>query len=153
MFVKGLDHLSCFTFAQQAMIDKDTGEPVANRFMDQRGRNRTVNAAAQPADHMAIRSDLCPNAFDHFVDKVARGPVAAAAADAFGKVFEQDNPLGRVDYFGVKLDRVDLFGLVHNGGVGRIVTGGNRGKTGGNLLHAITVAHPDLEQIGHAGKK
>ena len=48
------DDLFGLTFAQQAMVDKNTCQLVTNRLMDQNRSNRAVNAARKAADHFLI---------------------------------------------------------------------------------------------------
>ena len=47
-----------FALAQQAVIHKDAGQPIADGAVDQRGRHRAVHAAAQPADDVTVRPHL-----------------------------------------------------------------------------------------------
>ena len=39
---------------QQAVVDEDAGELVADRLVDQHGGDRAVDAAGEPADHAAL---------------------------------------------------------------------------------------------------
>jgi hypothetical protein len=55
---KGLDHLLGLAASQQAVIDKDAGQPVADGAVHQRRRHRAVHAAAQPADYVPARPHL-----------------------------------------------------------------------------------------------
>ena len=54
VLLEGLDDLLRLALAQQAVVDKDAGQPVADGAMDQRRRHRAVDAAAQPADDVAL---------------------------------------------------------------------------------------------------
>ena len=40
--------------AQQAVIDEDAGELVADGAVDERGRHRRVHAAGEGADHLPV---------------------------------------------------------------------------------------------------
>ena len=48
------DHALAFGQAQQPVIDEHAGELVADRLVDQHGRDRRIDAAGQPADHPAL---------------------------------------------------------------------------------------------------
>ena len=52
---EGLHHLLGLVQAQQAVIDEDAGQLVADRAMEQRRRNRRIDAAGQPEDHFVAR--------------------------------------------------------------------------------------------------
>ncbi len=65
---------------QQAVVDEDAGELVADRAVDERGGDGGVDAAGERADDAPV-ADLLPDAEDGVGDEVARGPVAAATAD------------------------------------------------------------------------
>ena len=44
--------------AQEAVVDKDAVQALADHFVHQRCRDRTVHAAAQRADHVLVRRHL-----------------------------------------------------------------------------------------------
>ena len=50
-------HLLALAFAEQAVVDKDALELVADRLVQQRRRDRRIDAAAEAEQH-AIRADL-----------------------------------------------------------------------------------------------
>src|SRR5690606_28005485 len=45
--------LRALVFAEQAVVDKDAVEPLADRPLDERRGDRRVDAAREPADHRA----------------------------------------------------------------------------------------------------
>jgi len=45
--LEGLDHFVPFVRAHQAVVDEDAGQPVADRLVDQLGRDRRVDPTAQ----------------------------------------------------------------------------------------------------------
>ena len=65
---------------QQAVVDEHAGELVADRLVDQRRRDRRIDAARKPEDHLVL-PDLLADARDRLGDVVGHVPVAAAAAD------------------------------------------------------------------------
>ena len=54
-------HHFCLTRAQQAVVDEDAGELVADRLVQQRGRDGRIDAAAQ-AEHDLLIADLLADA-------------------------------------------------------------------------------------------
>jgi hypothetical protein len=50
---RGIDDGLCLVETQQAVIDEHAGELLADRLMDQHGRDGGVDAARQAADHLA----------------------------------------------------------------------------------------------------
>ena len=55
--VVALDLLA-LALAQQPVVDEDAGELVAHRAVHQRGGDRGVDAAGQPAQHVAVADPL-----------------------------------------------------------------------------------------------
>ena len=49
-----VDDLSASSSAQQAVIDEDAGELVADRLVDQHGGHGRIDAAGEAADHLAL---------------------------------------------------------------------------------------------------
>ena len=73
---------------QQAVVDEDAGELVADRLVDQHGGHRAVDAAGQPADHAAL-ADLGADLGDLARAEMRHGPVARQAGDAVHEVADQ----------------------------------------------------------------
>ena len=53
MMAERLHDLLGLALAQQAVVDEDAGEPVADRLVDEQGRDGRVDAAGEPADDRA----------------------------------------------------------------------------------------------------
>jgi hypothetical protein len=87
--------------AQQAVIDEHAGEPVADGALDERGGDRGVHAAGQPADR-AAGADLLADELDLLLDDVQHRPRRAAA----GQLEEPRKDRGAV--LGVHDLRVEL---------------------------------------------
>ena len=60
------DDLLGLVLAQQAGVDEDAGELVADRLVDQHRGDRGVDAAGQAADHPAV-ADLVADLGDHLL--------------------------------------------------------------------------------------
>jgi hypothetical protein len=151
--LEGLDHLLRLAAPQQAMIHENTGQPVANGAVNERGGHRAVHAAAQPADDAALLAHLAADAVDRFGDEVARVPVAGAAADAAHKVGQEPGAVGRVHHLRVKLDAVEPPRLVGHRGQGGVGAVGDGQEAGRQLFDAVAVAHPDRQRGGQVGKE
>jgi hypothetical protein len=75
---EGLHHLLGLVQAQQAVVDEDAGELVANGAVDQRRRDRGIDTAGQAEDHL-FAADLLANPCDGLADVVRHVPVAACS--------------------------------------------------------------------------
>ena len=71
-------HLLGLARPQQAVVDEHAGQLVADRPLDQRGRDRRVDAAGQPADHPPV-ADLLTDRRDLLVDDVGDRPARGDA--------------------------------------------------------------------------
>ena len=143
----GFDLLA-LVHAQQAVIDENAGELVADCLVNQDGGDRAVDPARQAADDAPVthlRTD-----FGHLGLAVGgHRPVALQPADAVDEIGEQFRPIGRVDDFGVELRAVKLPRLVRDHGKGRAVGYRHDLETGGELRHLVAVAHPYLVAFAH----
>ena len=69
---------------QQAVIDEHAGELIADRFMDQHGGDRQIDAAGEAANHLAsahLRADF----LDRFLAEGAHRPVAGETRKPCGQ--------------------------------------------------------------------
>ena len=99
---------------QQAVVDEDAGELVADRLVDQHGGHRAVDAARQPADDAPL-ADLGADLGDLARTEVRHAPVAGQAGDAAHEVADQLRAARRVRHLGVELHGVELALLVGDG--------------------------------------
>ena len=144
------DHVA-FIQAQQAVIDKHTGEFVANGAVNQGCGHRRVHAARQPKDDFFIthlRTDLGHG----FFDVVAHDPVRAGLADVQHEAIEQGLTLHGVRDFRVKLHRVKAARFVGHAGDRASRGRGHDLEAFGQLGHFVAVAHPDLEHAVAFGR-
>ena len=65
--------LFAFTFAQQPMVDEDTGELVADRAVHECRRDRGIDPAGETAQHVTV-ADAVADLGDGVVDDVGGGP-------------------------------------------------------------------------------
>ena len=89
------------------MIDEDAGELLADRFVDQHGGDRRVDAAGQAADHAAL-ADLLADFLDRLVLEGAHGPVAGEARDLAHEIADQRRAVRRVHDFEMELRGVEF---------------------------------------------
>ena len=110
--------LATLVGAQQAVVDEDADELVADRLVHDRGRDGRVDAAGEAADH-ARRADLLADAGDLLGDDVAAVPVGGDAGGAVQEVLEHGLAERRVLDLGVPLHAVELAGVARERGDGR----------------------------------
>ena len=101
-----LDHLLRLVLAQQAVVDEDARQLVADRLVDEQRRDRGVDAAREAADD-ALRADLGADPLDLLLDHRRGRPGGRSAGDAVEEVLEQVLAVRRVAHLGVELDAVE----------------------------------------------
>ena len=139
--------------AQQAVVDEDGVEAVADGAGEQGGGHSAVHAARDGADDVTVLADDGADALDLKVDERVHAPVVAAAADANDKVAEHLRAVGRVRDLGVELEAKDLAVEVADGGVGRRRGVREDDKALGQLAQLVAVAHPHAGGRRDAGKE
>src|SRR5450759_2544105 len=87
---------------QQTVVDEDTGERVADGFVQQRRLDARIYAATQAENH-ALLADLRADFFDSLLDVIAHRPAFAAAANLVDEVGDDFPAARRVDDFGMEL--------------------------------------------------
>ena len=94
-------------FAEKAVVDENTGEIVADRFMDQGGCHGGVHSSAEAENDLL---SLCGFAdfTDTAFDERFHGPGAGTAADFHREIADQFGSAVRVHHFGVELNAVYL---------------------------------------------
>ena len=93
------------------MVDENTGELVADGFVDQHRGDRGIDAARQAADHLAV-ADLGPDLGDLCLAEIRHRPVTGAACDLMHEVGEQLAAVRRVHHFRVELHAVERLALM-----------------------------------------
>ena len=149
---KHVHHHLTFVLAQQAVIDEDTGELVADGAVNQRGGHGGIDAARQTQNHF-VAADLLADFGHGFVDVVGHRPAWFGIANVQHKAVEQGAALLGVGYFGVELDAVKLFGGVfhHSNRAGERVA--DDAEAFRQFGHFVAVAHPHVERVGLAVRK
>ncbi len=136
-----LDDLLGLVLAQQAVVDEHARELVADRLVDEERRDRRVDAAREPADHL-LGADLRADALDLVLDHRRGRPRGRGPGDVVEERLEHSLPLGRVHDLRVELHAVEPVLRVlerrDRRGVGRRghACSGRRGRD------RVAVAHP-----------
>ena len=124
------------------MVDEHAGEPLADRLVDQHGRNRRIDAAGKPANHPAA-ADLGADLLDRLLLEGAHRPVTFAAGDFAHEIAQQGSAVRRVHHLEMELAGVELAPLVRDHGDRSIRRSADHAEAGGQPRHPIAVAHPD----------
>lgn len=141
---EGLHDLFAFVQSQQAVVDEDAGELVADGAVDERGGHRGVDAAGQAEDDF-VAADLFADAGDRFRDVVGHVPVALAAADVLDEARQHGLALDGVGDFGVELHGVEAAAFIGHAGDGARGGGGHQLEAGRQFGDLVAMAHPHLE--------
>ena len=144
-------HRFRFAETQQAVVNKNAGELVADGAVDQGGGNRGIHAAGQAKDDF-VAADLGADIGNGFVDVVRHRPAGARTADVEDEAIQQRPPLFGVGHFGVELDAVEAFGGVfhHRNRAGRRIADDDEAI--GQFAHLVAVAHPYVQRVRRAVK-
>ena len=142
--------LGALVVAHQAVVDEHAGELVADRPVHQRGRDRGVHPAGQPAEDGAV-PDLGADPLDQVLDDVERRPRRGDAGAVLEEAAQDLLAVGGVADLGVELhaEQAPVGVLDHRarGGVG----GGRDRRPGPRGGDGVAVAHPHGLGLGGAG--
>ena len=101
-----LDHLHRLVLAQQAVVDEDARELVADRLVDEQRGDGRVDAAGEPAEH-PFAADLGADPLDLLLDHGGGRPGRPGAGDAVEEVLQHLLAVRRVHDLGMELDAVE----------------------------------------------
>ena len=102
-----LDDLLGLVLAQQAVVDEDARELVADGLVHEQRRDRRVDAARERAEH-ALGADRGADARDLLLDHRSGRPGRRRAGDLVEEVLEDLLAVRRVHDLGMELDAVEL---------------------------------------------
>ena len=137
-------HLLGLVQAQQAVVDEDALQAIANRAVDDRRRDGRVDAARQATNDTAVAHLGC-DAGGRLINERRRGPVASAAADVERKVAKQFAAAIGMGDLGVEQHGVVAAVRRFHHGHGRVVAGGRDSKPGRRGGHEVAVTRPHLQ--------
>ena len=146
-----LDRLG-LALAQQAVVDEDAGELVADGALHDRGGDGGVDTAGQPAQHPLV-ADLLAYAGDGLLGDRGRLPGRADSGDLVEERRQHPLAVLGVQHLRVPLHAGELAPGVlerrHRSALGR----GERGESGGSGMYGVAVAHPRVEAGGDIGEE
>ncbi len=141
---EGFHDLVALAVAQQAGVDEDAGQLVADRPVQQGRHHRRVDTARQTENDLVL-ADPRAHLGDRRVDDIGRGPLRAATADLVQEAREDRRALQRVRDLGMKLQAVDMALLVGHAGDRRAVGARHQLEPGRHFGDAVAVRHPHVE--------
>ena len=103
--LEGLHHLRRLVLAQEAVVDEDAGQLVADRLVDEQRRDRRVDPAGERAEH-ALATDLRADPLDLLLDHRRRRPGRPRSGDAVEEVLQDVLAVRGVHDLRVELDAV-----------------------------------------------
>ena len=143
-----LDHVALI-LAQQAVVDEDARQLVADRALQQRRRDGAVHAAGERQQHLAAADSAA--AVLHGLLQIRRHrPLRGEAADLIQKVFQDVGAVDRVQHLGVELHAIELLLLALHRRVGAARGGADDLEPGAERADLHAVAHPIDCLFGHA---
>ena len=145
-----LDHLPGLGGAQQAVVDEDAGQPVADRLVHEQRGDGGIDAAGEAADH-ALAADLRADALDLLLDHSRGRPRGRRAGDVVEEGLEQVLAARRVHHLRMELDAVEAALLVLEGGDRRRLRRGGDARALGRSDDGVAVAHPGGLLLGEPG--
>ena len=145
-------NLVALVLAQQAVVDEDAGQLLADGLGEQHGCDGRVDAARQRAECLA-RANLGLELCDRRLDEGVHLPVALALADAVDEVVEHLLALLRVHDFRMELRRVETaLGVLHRGDRADRREGRDR-EAFRCLGDVVRMAHPADALLAHTFKE
>lgn len=144
--------LIALVLSEEAVIDEDAGELLADRLRQEHRRHGGVDAARERAERLA-RADLLAQGFDRRADEGRHLPIALAERDAIDEVFEDLRAVLRVHDLGMELHGIELSRRVfhrRHRAVRRLCRDAEpRGRFG----DIVGVAHPGDALLRHIGEE
>ena len=148
---KHLHHHVAFVQAQQAMVNKDTGQLVPNGTVNQRSGYRRIDATRQPQNHL-FRADLGADFFNCLRNIVTHDPVRPGATDVQHKALQNGGAALGVCDFRVKLHPIKPAFFVSHAGNRAAVRAGHQFETMRQLSHLVAMTHPHLQHAVAHGR-
>lgn len=129
------------------MVDKYTGELVPHRPVDQCGRNRRIDTAAQGTKHLPVANRFA-DFFDLLINESFHRPIRFKSTNGVHEIFQQIRPVGLMD-IRIKLNGIALFSGIADRSYGSPGSQSIDGKIGRRLLQHIFLNHPT--SLPHGG--
>ena len=141
VIAKETHHFFRFALTQHAVIDENTSQRVANRFMNEHRGDGEIDAAGQSAQDTPT-ADLMTNGGNRFLTECSHCPIGFQSRDLMHEVRDELRAVGRVHDFEMKLHAVIAARFVGDRRQRRILGRGDDAKAFRQTRHAIAVTHP-----------
>ena len=136
----GLD-LVALVLSEEAVIDEDARQLLADRLRKQDRRHGGVDAARKCTERLA-RSDLLAQSFNRRLDEGRHLPIALAQRDAAHKVFKDLRAVFRVHDLGMELYGIELSCRIFHRRDGAVRCLCRHAKAFGRFGNVVGVTHP-----------
>jgi hypothetical protein len=140
-----------FIFAEQAGVDEDIGEAVADGAMHEHSGDGGIDAPAERADYAAVPY-FGSNRFGGFLDEGRATPFLFGLADAKEKIAENFRAAIGVADFGMEFDGINLAVGIFDGRDG-VLRAPDGSKAWGQAHYVVAVTVPDAQRVGKFGEK
>src|SRR5450631_2107727 len=105
MAAKQANDLLRLAQTQQAVVDKNAGQTLADRLMDQQRGDRGIDTAGEAAQNPSL-PHLRANHGDRLGPERAHRPIAFKPRDLVNEIRDQPGAVWRMRHFEMKLDAV-----------------------------------------------
>lgn len=136
----GFDLVSLI-LSEEAVIDEDARQLLADRLREQDRRHGGVDAARKRTERLA-RSDLLAQSFNRRLDEGRHLPIALAQRDAAHKVFKDLRAVFRVHDLGMELHGIELSCRIFHRRDGAVRCLCRHVKAFGRFGDIVGVTHP-----------
>ena len=138
-----LDHFF-LAGAEQAVVNKNAGELISDRFVQKRGGDRGIDPAAQAQNDFGL-ANLPSNAVARFFDERSHRPIHGAATDMIGEILEDLFASRGMGHFRMELQAVKLSpGIFHRGEIATLSSRRHL-EAFRQLRYFIAMAVPNIE--------
>ncbi len=139
-------------FAQQAVVDEDTSELVADGLVQKGGGHARIDASREPEDHL-LTAHLLADRLAAIADGRGCRPPLTAFADPMDEIGQDILAAGRVCDLRMELKAEEAFGRVLEGGEFRVVRFADDAKALRHARDLVAMRIPDQELFGQPGEK
>lgn len=147
----GLD-LVVLILSEEAVIDEDACQLLADRLREQDRRHGGVDAARKRTERLA-RADLLAQGFDRRLDEGRHLPIALAQRDAAHKVFKNLRAVFRVHDLGMELHGIELSCRIFHHRDGAVRGLCRHAKAFGRFGDVVGVTHPTDALLRYISKE
>jgi|GEM_PF-3053036 len=150
-FVKSL-HVNALVFAQEAVVDKNTGQLFADRLVQQRGGDRGIDPTGKTQQHTGL-PHFGANPTHRVSDEITRRPILPGATNAEEKIADHIHAALGVEDLRMELDAVKSPLCILDAGIRRILRNSRGDKAWRESREFITVRIPNPKFARQTGKK